>query len=147
MNYFTMDNLVDRVHAWWTGAGLRGPPWTDGGTNQRHRSMASGHSGARKLARRGHNRERGTRGTWLGPHWGSSGGEVADQRREMAVAVGARWGGSCGLRSKQRRAGVSVVMAGGAPRPFIVAGEGHIGARKGKTTDGNCLNTTEGGAA
>jgi hypothetical protein len=28
---------------------------------------------------------------------------------------------------------VSVVMAGGAPHPFIVAGERHIGARKGET--------------
>jgi hypothetical protein len=72
---------------------------------------------------------------------------VAWQRREMAVAVGARWGGSCGLGSEQRRAGVSVVMAGGAPRPFIVAGEGHAGARKGETADGNGLNAIECGAA
>jgi hypothetical protein len=26
-------------------------------------------------------------------------------------------------------------MAGGAPRPFIVAGEGHAEARKGETAD------------
>jgi hypothetical protein len=45
------------------------------------------------------------------------------------------------------RAGVSVVMAGGAPRAFIVAGEGHAGARKGETTDGNGLNAIEGRAA
>jgi hypothetical protein len=31
MNYFSMDNVVDRVHACWTGAGARDPPWTDGG--------------------------------------------------------------------------------------------------------------------
>jgi hypothetical protein len=42
---------------------------------------------------------------------------------------------------------VSVVMAWGAPRPFIVAGEGHTGARKGETADGNGLNAIEGGAA
>jgi hypothetical protein len=42
---------------------------------------------------------------------------------------------------------VSVVMAGCAPRPFIVAGEGHAGARKGETANGNALNTIEGGAA
>jgi hypothetical protein len=42
---------------------------------------------------------------------------------------------------------VSVVMAGGAPRPFIEAGEGHVEARKGETTDGNGLNTIEGGGA
>jgi hypothetical protein len=47
------------------------------------------------------------------------------------VAVGARWGGSCGLGSEQRRAGLSVVMAGGAPRPFIVVGEGHTGRGRG----------------
>jgi hypothetical protein len=40
---------------------------------------------------------------------------------------------------------VSVVMAGGAPRPFIVAGEGHAGARKGETASGNGLNAIEGG--
>jgi hypothetical protein len=31
--------------------------------------------------------------------------------------------------------------------PFIVAGEGHAGARKGETAGGNGLNTIEGGAA
>jgi hypothetical protein len=36
-------------------------------------------------------------------------------------------------------------MAGGAPRPFIEAGEGHVEARKGETADGNGLNTIEGG--
>jgi hypothetical protein len=41
---------------------------------------------------------------------------------------------------------VSVVMAGGAPHPFIVAGEGHGGARKGEMADGNGLNAIEGGA-
>jgi hypothetical protein len=56
-------------------------------------------------------------------------------------------GGSCGLGSEQRKAGVSVVMAGGAPRPFIVAREGHAGARKGETVDGNSLNAIEGRAA
>jgi hypothetical protein len=43
--------------------------------------------------------------------------------------------------------GVSVVMAGGAPRPFIVAGEGHTGAGEGETAGGNSLNAIDGGAA
>jgi hypothetical protein len=42
---------------------------------------------------------------------------------------------------------VRVVMAGGAPRPFIVVGEGHARARKGETADGNGLNTIKGRAA
>jgi hypothetical protein len=42
---------------------------------------------------------------------------------------------------------VSVVTAGGAPRPFIVAGEGHTGAREGETIGGNSLNAIDGGAA
>jgi hypothetical protein len=44
---------------------------------------------------------------------------------------------------------VSVVMAGGggAPRPFIVAGEGHTGAGKGETAGGNGLNAIDGEAA
>jgi hypothetical protein len=63
------------------------------------------------------------------------------------VAVSTQWGGSCRLESEQRRAGVSVVMAGGAPQPFIVAAEGHVRARKGETANGNDLNAIEGGAA
>jgi hypothetical protein len=50
----------------------------------------------------------------------------------MAAAVGAQWGGSCGLGSEQRKAGVSVVMARGAPHAFIVVGKGHAGVRKGE---------------
>jgi hypothetical protein len=42
---------------------------------------------------------------------------------------------------------VSVVMAGGAPRPFIVARGGHTGAGEGETTDGNGLNAIDGGPA
>jgi hypothetical protein len=40
---------------------------------------------------------------------------------------------------------VSVVMAGGAPRPFIVVGEGHTGAGEGEMADGNGLNAIDGG--
>jgi hypothetical protein len=149
-----MYNPMDRVHAWWTEAGSRGPPWTDDGADRRHRSTVtrSPEHGLRpfwstEACRRGHNRERGTRGTRLGPHRGSGGDEVVRRWRETVAAVDAWWGGSCGLGSEQRRAGLSVVMAGGAPRPFIVAAEGHAGVRKGETTDGNGLNTIEGGAA
>jgi hypothetical protein len=42
---------------------------------------------------------------------------------------------------------VSVVMAGGAPHPFIVAGEGRTGAGEGETASGNSLNAIDGGAA
>jgi hypothetical protein len=60
---------------------------------------------------------------------------------------GAWWSGRCGLGSKQAIEGeVSVVMAGGAPRPFIVAGEGHTGAGEGETAGGNSLNTIDGRA-
>jgi hypothetical protein len=110
---------------WW-----RGPkaPEHDGDSPEHglrpHRSM--------EAHRLGHNRERGTWGTRLRPDQSSGGGEVARRRREMTVVVGARWGGSCRLGSEQRRAGVSVVMAGGAPHPFIVAGEGHAGRGRGK---------------
>jgi hypothetical protein len=53
------------------------------------------------------------------------------------------------LRTRERanEGGVSVVMAGGAPRPFIVAEEGHVGAREGETAGGNGLNAIDGGAA
>jgi hypothetical protein len=36
---------------------------------------------------------------------------------------------------------------GGAPRPFIVAEEGHVGAGEGETTGGNCLNPIDDGTA
>jgi hypothetical protein len=52
-----MDNPVDRVHPWWTRAGSNGPPWSVAawikGTGAQwcaHQSLASGHSGAWKLA-------------------------------------------------------------------------------------------------
>jgi hypothetical protein len=66
-----------------------------------------------------------------------------------------RWPGDEGKRWRRSvlgevgvaDSGASVVMVGGAPRPFIVAGEGHAGARKGETTDGSGLNAIEGRAA
>jgi hypothetical protein len=42
---------------------------------------------------------------------------------------------------------VSVVMAGGAPHPFIVAREGHTRAGEVETASGNSLNTIDGRAA
>jgi hypothetical protein len=41
---------------------------------------------------------------------------------------------------------VSVVMAGGAPHPFIVSG-GHTEVGEGQTAGGNSLNAIDGGAA
>jgi hypothetical protein len=117
------------------------------GERQRaHRSMASGHSGARKLTGGG-TTERGELGSGLtgaraAARWPGDGG-----KRRWRSVLGARWGGSCGLGSEQRRAGVSVVMAGVAPNPVIVAGEGHAGARKGEMADGTGLNAIEGRAA
>jgi hypothetical protein len=51
------------------------------------------------------------------------------------------------LRTQKRsiEGEVSVVMAGGAPRPFIVAGGGHTGAGEGEMTGGNGLNAIDGG--
>jgi hypothetical protein len=53
------------------------------------------------------------------------------------------------LRTRKRAIedGVSVVMAGGAPRPFIVVGEGHTKAGEGKMAGGNSLNAIDGGVA
>jgi hypothetical protein len=76
-----MDNFVDRVHTSWTGDGVRGPPWTDGGADRRHRSTVarSPEHGLWPLRctearRRGHHREKGAQGTRLRPHLGSGGG-------------------------------------------------------------------------
>jgi hypothetical protein len=53
------------------------------------------------------------------------------------------------LRTQKRaiEGGLSVVMAGGAPHPFIVAGEGHTGAGVGEMAGGISLNAIDGGAA
>jgi hypothetical protein len=42
---------------------------------------------------------------------------------------------------------VSVVMAGGAPRPFVGAGRRGAAGGGGEMVDGNSLNAIEGGAA
>jgi hypothetical protein len=56
-----------------------------------------------------------------------------------------RWG----LRSRERakEGGGECGDGWGCSSPFIVAEEGHAGARKGETADGNGLNAIEGGAA
>jgi hypothetical protein len=55
--YFSMDKVMDRVHASVDRPGALGPPWTDGGANRggagawwrAHRSSAFDRSGAPKL--------------------------------------------------------------------------------------------------
>jgi hypothetical protein len=64
-----------------------------------------------------------------------------DRRRRRSVEWALR------IQKQAIEGQVSVVMAGGAPRPFIVAGEGHTGAREGEMTDDNSLNAIDGGAA
>jgi hypothetical protein len=53
------------------------------------------------------------------------------------------------LRTRKRaiEGGVCVGMAGGAPHPFIVAGEGHTEAGEGEMAVGNSLNAIDGRAA
>jgi hypothetical protein len=80
--------------------------------------------------------------------WASPG---LGRRRGGQATEGNGDGGQCSvgweLRTQERakEGGVSVVMVGGAPRPFIVAGEGHVRARKGETADGKGLNAIDGG--
>jgi hypothetical protein len=64
-----------------------------------------------------------------------------DRRRRRSV----EW--ALQTRKQAIEGEVSVLMAGGAPRPFIVAGEGHTGAGEGETTGGNSLNAIDGGVA
>jgi hypothetical protein len=80
-----------------------------------HRSLASGHSRARKLAGGGHNRERGTRGTRLRPHRGSGGD----------VAIGRQWGNNSGEKARASKEGEGemgeVWCSTGARRPIYRA--------------------------
>jgi hypothetical protein len=83
------------------GAGhVRGPPWTDGGTDRRRGSVAarSPEYGLRplwctKAHRRGRQRERGARGSRLGPHRSSGGGVVTGRCGGAKRSQEARWGG------------------------------------------------------
>jgi hypothetical protein len=125
-NYFPTVNPVHRVNARWTGAGWvvhRGPTvaWTEG------TAACSPELGLRPLRctkthRRGRKMEREVRETRLGSHRSSGGAVEAGRRwcrtgrRRRSVRC------SCGLRSERLRARWGVVMAGGAPRPFIGAG-------------------------
>jgi hypothetical protein len=92
-----MDNVVNRIHAWLTGPGARGPPWTDGGVDRRCQSAAalSPEYGLRplwctKAHQRGRNRARGAR---LGPHWGSGGGVVTGRRGSVRKSREVQWRG------------------------------------------------------
>jgi hypothetical protein len=74
--------------------------------------------------------ERGARGTRLGSHR-SSGGAVEAGRRWCRTGRRRRSvRSSCGLGSERLRARSGVVMAGGAPRPFI--GVGGVPGRGGR---------------
>jgi hypothetical protein len=64
-----------------------------------------------------------------------------DRRRRRSVEWALR------IQKQAIEGEVSVVMAGGAPHPFIVAGEGHTGAGEGETAGDNSLNAIDGGAA
>jgi hypothetical protein len=115
----------------WTAPARSTVDWQPLPRSGAHRSLGSGHSGAQ-----GHRGWGGGRGVGVGePIKGLTGGWAA-----------ARWSGDGGKRRRQSVlgevgvAGVSVVMAGGAPHPFI--GPGRRGA-----ASGNGLNAIEGKAA
>jgi hypothetical protein len=62
-----------------------------------------------------------------------------DNNGFVEVVVQALW--------RRGKRGEGVGNDGERRGPFIVAGEGHAGARKGETAGGNGLNAIEGGAA
>jgi hypothetical protein len=93
--------------------GARGPPWTDGGADRRRQSAAarSPENGLRPLRctkahRRGRKRERGARGSQLGPHRSSGGSVVTGRRGGVKRSREARWGGVPAW--ERRREGLSV---------------------------------------
>jgi hypothetical protein len=137
-NYFAKEKLVDQVHESVDRAGpvhhgpaatatLRSSP--ELGLRPLHGSRSPGkgwRTGNLLRASPEHGRRRGGRATE-----GNGGGGQCS----------VRWG--CGLRNEQRRVGVSVMMAGGAPHPFIGAGRRGGGEMAGS----NGLNAIEGEAA
>jgi hypothetical protein len=135
MNYFTIDNPVDRR---WRGLkvpdhsgaliGAWPPATLEHGSSPSGAQQREGNTGNSARASPGLGRRRGGQATE-----GNGGGGRCSVGWEFRT------------RKRAKEGGVSVVMAVGAPRPFIEAGEGHVEARKGETTDGNGLNTIEGG--
>jgi hypothetical protein len=108
-----------------TGAWPSATPW--------HRSSPAGaqqREGNSARASPGLGRRRGGR-AWEG----NSGGSRCSMGWELQT------------RERAKEDGVSVVMAGGAPRPFIVVREGHTVAREGETAGSNGLNAIDGGGA
>jgi hypothetical protein len=71
-------------------------------------------------------------------------------RLEEGVAEGRKWssigGNNAWVRRQEKRGGERPGEARGWCSPFIGAGEGHAGARKGEMASGNGLNAIEGGA-
>jgi hypothetical protein len=111
--------------------GARGPPWTDGGADRRHRSATARSPKydlrplrCTKAHRQGCKRERGARGSRLGPHRSSGGGVATGQYGGAKRSREARWGGVPAW--ERRREGLSEVS--GAPGvvgvAFIKPGEG-----------------------
>jgi hypothetical protein len=107
----------------WNGAPVRGTsPWLREKGEETVVSLTGGKRGRRRV---GH--DRATVGN--------------NRRRRRSV------GWTLRTRKRAIEGGVSVVMAGGAPRPFIVAGEGHTGVGEGETVGSNSLNAIDGGVA
>jgi hypothetical protein len=79
----------------------------------------------------------GKRGRWRVEHNQATVGNNRRRRRSVE--------GELRTRKHSIEGEVSVVMAGGAPRPFIVAGGGHTGVGEGETAGSNGLNAIDGG--
>jgi hypothetical protein len=120
---------VDRRH------GLEGGSPEDGrnnapvcGTSLRLRKKGEGTAVSLTGYKRGQRRDGNGRAS-VGKNW---------RRRRSVRAV-------LGREEKRREVGRGPVKPEVGALPFIGAGEGHAGARKGETTGGNGLNAIEGG--
>jgi hypothetical protein len=143
--YSGIEKFVDWVHGAWTG-GAPGSTVDRSGTST-EAAVAHG----RRTARR-------ARGLTGGVGEGEQ-GEAGDgsprrnpRRRgdamglETAIAAASRrW--RCKCFGGEESEGGGVGNNGESWGPFIVDGEGHVGARKGEMAGGNGLNAIEGGAA
>jgi hypothetical protein len=98
------------------------------GTSSRLRKKGEGTTVSLTVYKMGRRRDRNSRVS-VGNNW---------RRRRSVRAV-------LGREEKRREVGRGPMKPEVGALPFIGAGEGHAGARKGETTGGNGLNAIEGG--
>jgi hypothetical protein len=137
-----MENSVESMVQWTTGGA--GPRWTAAGPrmrlagerSERHTRVWNLAAVEEKGLENSGEPHRLQEGAAEGRKWPGVGGENRRRRRSVRAVLG--------RGEKRREVGRGPVKPEVGALPFIGAGEGHAGARRGETADGNGLNAIDG---